>query len=227
MGLKNEGIIELEVCIGGQDLLSPSIAFAHARMAARRAIACLPLSSAGRRGQVDVEVNGRVLPIHFVTDEGEHRNFFRDVIEIEEADEDSFSRLAPSAFPDLAWADTIWGGLSQFSMPFRDLRNAVTLHLAVLDDHGAALFRDLQRTRPQEISPRLGSHGAPATDENGRTKANSRARRERTCLYDGHERTFWWHTKLQPDVNRIHFLFDSNAERIVVGIFARHCYVPD
>lgn len=215
-----------DVLVEGTEILAPSIAYAHEQTGAGTAVACLPLSSAGRRGPVSVKVSEAELSIHFVTDEHEHRSFFRNAVEIEDVDRHRFEALASSAFPDLVWADNIWGGLNSFSKPFRDIRSDVVTHLAVLDDHGAQVFIQNLGQHPNQIGPRLSASGAEASDENGRTKANAEARRSRTRTYMGTEHVFWWHTKLQPHEDRIHFLFDSVANHIVIGIFTKHCYLP-
>ncbi len=215
--------VALDVDMDGSTLLAPSIAFAHDKVGQGQALACLTLRTAGRSGPLDVTVDGRTQTVHFVTDEPEHRAFFRDAIEVENADDKAYPALAASAFPELRWADGLWGGLHDFSKPFRELRAEVTRHLGVLDDHGLPICRE---HRPQDWQAHFGSHGVTATGENGRTMRNNRARRDRTRTWDEAEHVFWWHAKIEPDRDRIHFLYDAGAGCIVVGIFTEHCYLP-
>lgn len=214
---------ELDVILEGISLTSPSIAWAHQQVVERRALACLPLRSARRTGALSVEVGGHARPLHFVTNEAQHRAFFRDAIQLENADERLFADLASSAFPDLYWADGVWQGLGSFSRPFIACRDSLIEHLSVLDDHGARIFHEHQASNPQEIERRLKASGVEASDENGRTKSNSKACQNRTRNFEGQGRTFFWHTKLQPQCDRIHFLYDPKNDRIVIGLFTKHC----
>lgn len=216
----------LEVGTNEGTIFAPSIAFAHECVLRKIATGCFPLETAARRGPVEIEVAGNTVPIHFVTDENGHRSFCRNAIDVENAGVNNFERFTSSAFPDLLWVDGIWRGLSTFSKPFRDLRLTVTNHLAVLDDHGARIFRENLATPPGQIGKMLSGLGAEASNENGRTKRIKRAERERTKPFSGIDRVFWWHTKLQHQCDRIHFLYDRDIDRIIVGIFTEHCYVP-
>ena len=74
--------------------------------------------------------------------------------------------------------------------------------------------------------------GAGVSDEDGRTKRNADARRDRTRCHRGVERVFWWHVKVQPNVDRIHFLYEAGSDdhgqgKIVVGLFKDHCMLLD
>ncbi len=215
--------VALDVEMGGNTLLAPSIAYAHGLVGRGNAVACLPLQTAGWAGPITVTVDGRVETVHFVTNETEHRAFFRAAFDVENADEKAYRALAPSAFPDLRWADGVWGGLRAFSKPFRDLRAKITHHLAALDDHGSTICRERERGK---WAARFGSHGLTVTGENGRTMRNARARDDRTRTWNDTAHIFWWHAKLEPDRDRIHFLYDEDDRHVVVGIFTEHCYLP-
>ncbi|NVB37142.1 hypothetical protein G6O69_04820 [Pseudenhygromyxa sp. WMMC2535] len=221
----------LDVFIGSERVFAPSLALAHAFRASARALGCLNLRSSGRKGQVPVSVGGRVQPLHFVVDEASQRALFREAIEIEDMDEGRFAENAASAFPDLSWVEGVWDGLKKFRRPYGEHRRGLTRHLAALDDHGAALFDTLMSTHPEEIGARLGALGVTASDENGRTKQDKQARKERTRRYEGEDHLFWWHTKLRPETDRIHFLWrpspDGGASEIVIGLFTDHCHTPD
>lgn len=213
----------LEVEIDGASLLAPSIAYAHYNVGSRHAVACLPLCTAGRVGPVEVVADGRAESVHFVTEEPEHRAFFREAIQIDNADDKTFPTLATSAFPDLHWADGVWRGLRKFSRPFHEVRGEITRHLGVFDDHGATICSERNRA---EWTAHFGTHGVTATGENGNTMANAKARVDRIRTWNGAEHVFWWHAKLLPDRDRIHFIYDGDHACIVVGIFTDHCYLP-
>jgi hypothetical protein len=215
------------VSIAGTEFDAPSIAYSWEMGDAGTTLACLPVDCPGRRGILAVTVGGVERPVYFVTTDAEHVDFFRFAIDFEDADEGAFPAIATSAFPELRWADGVWSGLNKFSRPFRDLRSQLVNHLSVLNDHASELFRTLSSTRPDEIGRRLSALGADASDENGRTKRHAPCQRDRTRTYNGRHLTFWWHTKLQPNVDRIHFLYHAEDERhrgfIIVGIFVDHC----
>jgi hypothetical protein len=103
------------------------------------------------------------------------------------------------------------------SKPYRELIEPLTKHLSVLSDHGKRVFSESWKDAPSKF----GSHGINISDENGNTKSNSEARRERTRIFNGKEVVFWWHSKLEPDRDRIHFSPDDR-DRLLVGIFCRH-----
>jgi len=213
----------LEAKLAAEVRLAPSVAYAHARVRDGVAVACLPLQTAGVVGPIEVEVDEQQEFVHFVTTEAEHRAFFRDAIRVENAGDKAFPALASSAFPCIEWADGVWSGLRDFSKPFRDVRATLTQHLATLDDHGATIFRE---SVPQERADRLRAAGVDASNENGKTRSNAKARQDRTRQWDGSDHVFWWHTKFEPNIDRVHFLYDEGADVIVVGIFKDHCYLP-
>lgn len=223
---ENNHLERADVTINGSTFFAPSIAFAHARTKIGQATACLPLATVGRQGPVNVKCDGRKIPIYFVTNETEHLSFFRNVIEVENTNAREFKKLAPSAFPDLSWVDNVWGGLTNFSIPFRGIRRQLTQHLAVLNDFGKDVFRECQSTVPNQITPRFGAQGVSATEENGKVKRNKKAKSNRSRQFEGVEQVFWWHTKIHPTCDRIHFLYDEEHDRIVVGIFTEHCFIP-
>jgi len=96
----------------------------------------------------------------------------------------------------------------------------LTKHLGVLSDHGKQIFKDPWINAPAMF----GSYGVELSDENGKTKGNSKAEKERTININGTDIIFWWHSKLEPDRDRIHFYPDriKDGGRLLVGIFCSH-----
>ena len=170
----------------------------------------------------------------FVTEESEHVGFFRSVILWENADEAMFERLAQSAFPALEWADGVWRGLGHFSRPYIEVRDELVRCLGGLGDHGAACFHE-HNVDPRRLSGVLSARvGSETSDENGNTKSHKPSERDRTRRHPGINKVFWWHVKLRPHVDRIHFLYESPSVsaplpehgRIVIGLFKDHCILP-
>ncbi len=233
----DSGLLDFDAEFGGSIRFSPGVAWAHACYSERNHVAVLPLPLDGVPfGKVPVIVKEIRRDIFFVTEESEHLDFFRSIIELEKADRVVFERIAPSAFPKLGWAGNVWHGLRDFSRPFIEVQKDLVRCLSGLNDHGAGCFYEHGAGEPQNLSKRLSAHiGFETSDENGNTKRHPPSRRDRTRRYRGIDRVFWWHVKLQPHIDRICFLYDapSVAEsptpiqgRIVIGLFKDHCVLP-
>ena len=231
------GLLDYDAEFEGSVRFAPGVAWAHACCSERRQVADLPLPL-GRvpRGQVPVTVAGATVEIVFVTEESQHVHFFRSVIALENADEAMFERLARSAFPALEWADDGWHGLRRFSRPYIDVRDELVRYLGGLNDYGAACFHEHRAGDPRQLPLILSAKvGTETSDENGATKGHPPSERDRTRRHRGTNKVFWWHVKLRPHVDRIHFLYEppsmgsrlAEHGRIVVGLFKNHCILPN
>ena len=227
------GMVEYDAEFGGSARFAPGVVWAHARCSEQRHVAILPLPLGGvPSGRVPVVVEDITNEIVFVTEELQHVDFFRSIIELENANEAMFECLAPSAFPTLEWADNVWRGLRDFSRPYINVRRELVRYLGGLNDYGARCFHEYgagdPRRLPQVLSIQVGTE---ASDENGETKRNRLSERDRTRRHRGQNKVFWWHVKLQPHIDRIYFLYEPPSAdspfpehgRIVVGIFKEHC----
>jgi hypothetical protein len=203
-------------------LFSPSAVYAWARAGERVACACLTPPTSGRHGELPAEVSGEAHPVHYVDTEAAHVGFFRAAIALENADEDRFAELAPSAFPELDFAEGVWRGLRDLSRPFRDLREELIHHLGVLNDHGARIFA---LKRNELIEAEFGSVGVLLSPENIATLNDSVARRARLREHRGETLLFDWHLKLERHQDRIH-VHPGKDGRVVVGIIHRHLPLP-
>ena len=236
--LDDSRLTDFDAAIDGTTRFAPGVAWAHTSCLEGYHVAVLPLPTGGESpvGKVPVTVIDATLEIFFVAEESHHVGFFRSVITLESADEAKFEHLARSAFPDLDWADNVWRGLRDFSCPFLEVRGELVRYLGGLSDHGAACFRDLRAGDPRQLMLVLSARvGAKVSDENGATKRDPQSRRDRTRRHRGIDKVFWWHVKLRPHVNRIHFLCEEpsasvtgrSESRIVVGLFKDHCVLPN
>ena len=217
----------------GRIQFTPGVAWAHACCSAQQQVAVLPLPLGGvPGGRVPVLVAGVSNEIAFVTEELQHLEFFRSIIDMENANEAMFECLAPSAFPALEWADNVWRGLGDFDRPYIAVRAELVRYLGGLNDHGASCFHELRAGDPRHLQGVLSAQiGTETSDENGATKRNPPSRRDRTRPHRGENKVFWWHVKLQPHIDRIYFLYEPPSAdfpvpehgRIVVGVFKDHC----
>ena len=227
------GMVEYDAEFGGSVRFAPGVVWAHACCSEQRHVAVLPLPLGGvPSGRVPVDVGGVTNEIDFVTEEFEHVDFFRSVVELENADEAMFKCLAPSAFPALEWADNVWRGLRDFSRPYINVRRELVRYLGGLNDYGAGCFREYRAGDPRQLPQVLSAQiGTETSDENGETKKSLPSERDRTRRHRGVNKVFWWHVKLQRHIDRIYFLYepppmDSHLPehgRIVVGLFKDHC----
>ncbi len=225
-------LAEYEAEIAGSVRLAPGVAWAHAQCSGEHQAAVLPLPLPNApHGPLPVSVKDAATEIFFVTNESEHVGFFRSVITLENAEEEAFERLAPSTFPALDWADDVWRGLEDFDRPYITVRDQLVQCLGGLSDHGATCFHEHagRSELPDVLSVKV---GYPTSDENGETKRHPPSRRDRTRRCQGTDMVFWWHVKLQPHVDRIYFRHelhsrdDTQAGRVIVGIFKDHCVLP-
>lgn len=230
-------IVDYDAEFEGTVWFAPGAVWAHACCLGLRHMAVLPLPlGKAHHGQVPVTVAGITTEIFFVTEESQHVGFFRAVVGIENADEEEFERLARSAFPTLEWADDVWHGLGHLSRPYIEVRAQLVRHLGSLSNHGAACFHKHITGYPRNLQRVLSATiGSETSDENGHTKRNISCRRDRTRSHQGTNKVFWWHVKLQPHIDRIHFLYEPASANsalpehghIVVGLFKDHCLLPN
>ena len=230
-------LTECDAAIDGTVRFAPGLAWAHTSCQEGCHVAVFPLPLGDVPvGRVPVTVAEAPQEIFFVAGESQHVEFFRSVITLENADEAKFEHLARSAFPALDWADNIWRGLRDFSRPYIEVRGELVSCLGGLSDHGAACFDEFQAGDPGQLAPVLSARvGAEVSDENGATKRYPQSRRDRTRRHRSIDKVFWWHVKLQPHVDRIHFLYEPataslagpGESQIVVGLFEKHCVLPN
>ncbi|WP_437629938.1 hypothetical protein [Sorangium sp. So ce854] len=237
----------IEATVAGRDVVSPSAAFAHARVAGGAATACLALPGTWS-GPCEVVVGGRKEIIHFVVDERSHRAFFRDALIVERADEVGLEALAPHAFPDLFFLEGVWDGLRHFNGGYARVRDDLHRFLAVLDDHGAWVFTDATgRLSPQEPVP-VDRQGKPVTrpithelverrfrgwslevaPENSDVQADGTCRRARERMLGRRKLYCEWHYKFERHTNRahIHGPVSESGGKVIVAIFRDHLPLP-
>ena len=222
-------LVEYDAEFGGEVRFAPGVVWAHASCSEGRHIAVLPLPLGEVPiGRMPVTVAGATREIVFVAGESQQVYFFRSVIALENADEAKFENLARSAFPALEWADNIWRGLRHFSRPYIEVRNELVRCLGGLSDHGAGCFHEHRADDPGQLARVLSAQvGAQTSDENGPTKRHRQSRLDRTRRHRGVNKVFWWHVKLRPNVDRVHFRYEPQHGCIVVGLFKDHCVLPN
>ena len=213
----------LDVSVAGGPIeTSGTLAWAHARASLKlSAAACISCVAARPLGLNDVQLIGSGLEkIWFVNDMPGVRDYLRGLLSTHTGAPVDLELLAGDAFPQLTFVNGSFAGIKSMSRGLPQIAPDIVRHLGTLSDYGQAVFK-----RPwigAEAS--FGARGVSLSDENGKTKQNKVARKERVRTIDGQEVLFWWHTKIEPDRDRIHFNPDSvpGGGRILIGIFCRH-----
>jgi hypothetical protein len=199
-----------------------SVAWAHAETLREPsgAVACVIFPGRKEGGCRDVAVAEQHAPIWFVSSEEHYSAFFRWLITETTRNPGELAAFALSAFPAIEFVVGVFDGIKGMSKPYRNLVADLVVHLGALSDHGQRIFAGPWLRVPQEF----GALRVEISDENGNTRANAHARNARTVVIRGEQVVCWWHTKLQPDRDRIH-IFPYHLRtggKLVVGIFCRH-----
>jgi len=178
--------------------------------------------SGGRTaGSFGVTVNHQTTSLWFVVDSQDYCEFFRWLIEETTKNPDEMEKFALSAFPSLDFVPNAFNGIKKMSKNYQDLVKPLVHHLSVLSDHGKEIFE-----KPwDKVAAEFGALKVEISDENGKTKSNSQARKERTVNFKGKDISCWWHTKLEPHRDRIYLSPETlkSGEKLLVGIFCEHC----
>lgn len=195
-----------------------SIAWAHTqtRINSANSIACVAFPHIRQSGESKVTVNKDDQSLWFLANDHSYRCFFRWLIIETTTSPAEMAAHSLSAFPSVDFVEGAFNGIKDMSKPYRELVRSLVSHLSAFSDQGARIF-----SGPRErIAFEFGPFGVDISDENGNTKSNAEARRLRTRNFKGKEITFWWHSKLGRDRDRIHIHLEDG--RIVIGIFCRH-----
>jgi hypothetical protein len=172
--------------------------------------------------------NAQILPgppvLHRIGELRGLLKFYRDAIEIEDYDVDTYFAHASRAFPDLFFKPNIASECRRFSEPYRSIRPALTEAFAALGDLLTDIRRDNSdlRLAQKEFSVRSGFEISP---ESPNTHKNRSAMAERDIIISAKRLRCEWHLKLKPHVDRIHFHFgDKDIEngKIIIGILCAH-----
>jgi hypothetical protein len=203
-----------------------SVAWAHQRSirpGGLKSAACICALGRRRSGVVAVEVAGQRREVWFVANSLDMEGYFRWLIAKYATRPDEIAELAPWAFTQFVFAGRCFDGIGRMSKPCRQLAPTIVIHLSAFSDHGLRIFSGPWTKVPAEF----GALGVDISDESGNTKSNSQARKERRLIFDGEELFFWWHSKIQRDMDRIYIYPGKVAAggRIVVGIFSEHLLV--
>lgn len=231
-------VIDIEV---GQNLpaSNPDAAWAHHHVRTGYPMGCFGLR---RRGKHLTTTAYGIATLHWITDESEHREFWRDSIIILGGGKEVLRERAPHAYPDLYFPATAWGGLNDLSS-YLALRQEIWKYLGVLDDSAHWVFTfpppALIKGEPagpdrtaapsqQVIEKRFQNLGLVLSPEKPNVFARKECRTAREIVISDLTLYCHWHAKLQPHIDRIHIHppVAQSRQKVVVAIFHKHLPLP-
>jgi hypothetical protein len=171
-------------------------------------------------GLHSIKYQGKRLPLWLVNSPRQVERFFRWLIVETTSEPSQMEALASEAFRKLAFVAGSFDGIRKMTGSYTSLIQKIIHDLAFLSDNGVQIFSQSWQDAPK----RFGTGNVNISDENGNTKQNRIAKRERKIEYEGADLFFWWHIKIEPHQNRIHICPDkvSSGGPIIVGIFCHH-----
>lgn len=215
-------------------------AWVHHCVRSGKTVACLGFN---RHGPLHTRTALGVTTVHWINDEESRRNFWRNAIQIQGDNAETFKRLAPSAYPDLYFYDGIWRGLRDLSKPYTSL--SVQLHnfLSKLNDHGKWAFTfpppglnlddlpgpDLsERPSRQIVERRFKTLNLAISPENPDVFGDRTSREARQINVQGKTLYCEWHGKFEKHIDRIHIHapIAESGNRVVIAILHKHLPLP-
>jgi hypothetical protein len=208
---------------GGSARAAWSISFAITAVVAGYGVACLVFGGCEYRGFISVVSPIGLGDVFFFSYAASLKYFWRSLYALEDIPEAEFFISTGRAFPALIFHPDLT--FRRFQGSYRELREPVVHHLGELNDHflrehGTAAGEG----RLSDVEAYFGSHGVEGVSpESVKTRGNARAMRMRNVRFNGETFSCEWHTKLKPEIDRVHFAFgDGLADRILIGIFINH-----
>ena len=208
-----------EIVVDGTHCQGDGIAWAREKAILKNWTAVVTTPHRFAAGVHSVDKPGQSLPVdvYFAASTENHPGFFRLLYELEDISEPHFFELARLAFPRLVFAADI--SFRKFQGAYPTLRPKVVDHLGRINDRFPELYT-AENGMPSEVSSRLGIQ----VSMEGSTRSSERLMRLRDVEFRGQVYRCEWHSKLEPNRNRIHFkVIDGTAEtNILIGIFHEH-----
>lgn len=134
------------------------------------------------------------------------------------ADLSRLERISPRMFPDIEFSSSAWKHLNSLSAATRTDLSALVAHLGVLNDAVHGIWAKVSSTSDRQAA--LGSLGVSASLEGPRTHGNRAAMKARDFEFSTGIVRCEWHTKLNPNIDRIHFAVTDAG--VLVGTIVDH-----
>jgi len=234
------------VSVGGE---GPSenldVLWAHLSALEGRATGCLGHSRAGR---IATQSPHGAIALHWLGDATCHAHFWRDAIELEGDSIQTLQRLAPHAYPNLYFPESVWKGCNDFEGGYYSQASELRRYLAALDgcgswifaaspDHGlvadgpaaqASAIEDAALASDQVVIRRFAQLKLDVVPEKPNVRKDKTSRQAREIEIGEKVLYCHWHGRLQAHQNRVHIHapVPESGNRLVVAIFASHLPTP-
>jgi hypothetical protein len=195
---------------------SLGVAYAVSAASEGKGLGVVTMTQTGLVGLCQVSCSGFECELCFVVERSDCKHFYRSLYILENVGEKDFFDLAPYAFPDLDFADGLSFSKFDGGYSYRDL---VVKHLSALNDDFLEVYVS-EHGNSAGISARIGID----VSIEGETRSSERLMAMRDVEFRGHTFRCEWHSKLERNVNRIHF-YPGDAStngRTLIGIFVDH-----
>ena len=212
-------VVDDEVVVDREPHHSFGIAWARNKVMAGcgMAVVVAPHRFSGGTYTVDQPTQPASVDVVFVATPTDHPRFYRTLYSVENIPKGEFFEIAVKAFPDLAFAPNL--DFQHFKGSYVLRRPEVVHHLSLINDCFLELYK-AERGSSRSISIRLGI----AVSIEGQKRKSQALMRYRDVNFGGRVYRCEWHSKLEPDRNRIYFhIGDEGTDgRVLIGIFHQH-----
>lgn len=217
------------------------VLWAHSLVKNNRACGCVGLF---REGEYITTANGHAESIHWVISERNQVEFWRAAIIVQGDSPATLRSLAPHAYPNTFFPDSIWRGCTRFNGGYHSQSRELRRYLEVFDDHGHWVFTasppaellsdpvdEINQDAPsrQLIERRFLLFNLVVAPENPDVYADFDCREARMLDLDGARLYCEWHGKLQTWQNRVHIHppVSQSENKIIVAFMADHLPLPN
>ncbi len=211
--------IDDEVVVDGEPCRSFGIAWGLkvVRSGCGMAVITTPHRFSGGAHAVGQPTQAALVDVVFVATPADHPGFYRTLYSVENIPENAFFEIAVKAFPDLAFAPTL--DFRHFTGGYVLRRPEVVHHLSLINDSFLELYQ-AELGSSMRISSRLGID----VSIEGSNRNIEALMRYRDASFEGRVYRCEWHSKLEPNRNRIYFhTGDEGTDgRVLIGIFHHH-----
>lgn len=224
------------------------VLWAHLSALDGRATGCIGHARAGR---INTQSKHGEIALHWLGDAACHSQFWRDAIVLEGDSAQTLRRLAPHAYPNLYFPETVWRGCDDFIGGYHSQSTELRRYLAALNDFGNWIFTASQdkglvagvpavpassvaegtvRASPsnQLVIHRFDQLRLNVAPEKPNVRNDKTSREAREIKVKEKFLYCEWHGKLQAHQNRVHFHapVPESGGRLIVAIFTSHLPLP-
>lgn len=213
-----------EAAIGGKARRSAwSVCFAVTAAVSGHGVACLVFPRFEQHGFLEIDSDLGQCEVFFFASMEELVHFWRGLYELEDVPEQEFFESLDRAFPSLIFHPDLT--FRRFQGSYLDLRKVVIRHLGELNDRFLEEYRAFSAIgRVSDVESYFSSRGVGGISrESVRTRKSAGLMHKREVEFNGSRVICEWHTKLKPQIDRIHFAFGPEfGGKILIGIFVDH-----